>query len=78
MISCCILLSISLIGSLSYWRSQRQFKVSTNSITRYYSLHTEIASQAENYTKYLAEVDNKSEYFETLDRQRKFYENQQL
>ena len=73
-----VILSFSMIGSLSYWRSKRQFKVMTNSITRYYGIHTDLAFNAKDYANYLKEIENKKEYFDTLTRQRAFYESQQL
>jgi hypothetical protein len=73
-----IILSFSIIGSLSYWRSKRQLSILENSVKQYYSFHESLAVDAADYEAYKRKVAEKRDFFETLGRRRKFFENQEL
>jgi hypothetical protein len=73
-----MVMSITLIASLSYWRTRRQFNIYKKSIERYYAIHAHLAIEASDYEKYILSVYEKKEYFNALAKQRAFYESQQI
>jgi hypothetical protein len=73
-----LVLSVSVLGSLTYWRSKRQLKIAIKSVTRYYAIHAHFAAESDDYKKYIAEVSNRMDYLQIINRQRTFYQNQRL